>query len=155
MRIKLLVSAWGHTILHAAALIRIKPTTYHKFSPLQSVFGHEPNISHLRIFGYVVYVPIYPPQRTKMGPQKRLRIYIGFESLSIIKYLESLTGDSFTTRFTDCHFDETMFPALGEEIKQLDKYITWNALSLLNFDPRTKQCEQEVQKILHLQDIAN
>jgi hypothetical protein len=48
-----------------------------------------------------------------------------------------------------------MFPALGEEIKQLDKYITWNALSLLNFDPRTKQCEQEVQKILHLQDIAN
>jgi hypothetical protein len=25
----------------------------------------------------------------------------------------------------------------------------------LNFDPRTKQCEQEVQKILHFQDIVN
>jgi hypothetical protein len=48
-----------------------------------------------------------------------------------------------------------MFPALGGEIKQLDKDITWNALSLLKFYPCTKQCEQEVQKILRLQDIAN
>jgi hypothetical protein len=43
-----------------------------------------------------------------------------------------------------------MFPTLGGEIKQLDKDITWNALSLLNFGPRIKQCEQEVQKIFHL-----
>jgi hypothetical protein len=43
-----------------------------------------------------------------------------------------------------------MIPTLEGEIKQLDKDITWNALSLLNFDSCTKQCEQEVQKILHL-----
>ena len=48
-----------------------------------------------------------------------------------------------------------MLPTLRGEIKQLDKHITWNALSLLNFDSRPKQCEQEVQKILCLQDIAN
>jgi hypothetical protein len=48
-----------------------------------------------------------------------------------------------------------MFPTLVGKIKQLDKDNTLNALSLLNFDPRTKQCEQEVQKILRLQDIAN
>jgi hypothetical protein len=48
-----------------------------------------------------------------------------------------------------------MFPTIEGEIKQLDKDITLNALSLLNFDPCTKQCEQEVQKILRLQDIAN
>ncbi|GJT93225.1 disease resistance CC-NBS-LRR class family protein [Tanacetum coccineum] len=64
--------AWGHAILHAATLIRIRPTSYHTYSPLQLVFGQEPNISHLRIFGCAVYVPIAPPQRTKMGPQKRL-----------------------------------------------------------------------------------
>jgi len=39
-----------------------------------------------------------------------------------------------------------MFPTLVGKIKQLDKDNTLNALSLLNFDPRTKQCEQEVQK---------
>jgi len=155
IKTKLPISAWGHTVLHAATLIRIRPTTYHKFFQLQLVFGHEPNIFYLRIFGCAVYVLIYPPQHTKMSPQSRLRIYIGFESPSIIKYLEPLTGTSFTTRFVDCHFDETMFPALGGEIKQLDKDITWNALSLLNFYPRTKQCEQEVQKILCLQDIVH
>jgi hypothetical protein len=52
-----------------------------------------------------------------MGPYRRLRIYIGIESLLIIKYLEPLTSDSFTTRFIDCHFDETLFPTLRGEIK--------------------------------------
>jgi hypothetical protein len=61
------------------------------------VFGHEPNISYLRIFGCAVYISIYLPQHIKMGPQKRLGIYIGFESPSIIKYLEPLTGDLFMT----------------------------------------------------------
>jgi hypothetical protein len=62
------------------------------------------------------------PQHTKMDPQRRLRIYIGFESLSIIKYLEPLTSDSFMARFVDCHFNETMFPVLEGEIKQLERY---------------------------------
>jgi hypothetical protein len=88
MKTKLPVSVWGHAILHAGALIRIRPSADYKFSPSQLVFGKEPDISHLRIFGCAVYVPIAPPQRTKMGPQKRLEIYIGFESPSIIKYLE-------------------------------------------------------------------
>ncbi|KAJ9561391.1 hypothetical protein OSB04_006551 [Centaurea solstitialis] len=76
MKSKLLVSAWGHVILHATTLIRIRPTSYNASSPLKTVFGQEPNISHLRIFGCAVYVPIAPPQRTKMGPQRRLRIYL-------------------------------------------------------------------------------
>ena len=47
-----------------------------------------------------------------MGPQRRLGIYVGYESPSIIKYVEPLTGDLFTTQFIDCHFDETTFPIL-------------------------------------------
>ena len=68
MKTKLPISAWGHAILHAASLVRIRPTAYHKYSPLQLIFGHQPNIFHFRIFGCAVYVPISPPQRTKMGP---------------------------------------------------------------------------------------
>ena len=71
MREKLPISAWG-AILHAAALIRIRPISYHEFSPLQLVHGQEPNISHLQFFGCAVYIPITPPHRTKMGPQRRL-----------------------------------------------------------------------------------
>ena len=106
MRTKLPISAWGHAIMHAAALVGIRPTSYQKYSPSELVFGQEPNITHLRIFGCAVYVPIAPPQRTKMGPQRRLGIYVGFESPSIIKYIEPLTGDIFTARFVDCQFDE-------------------------------------------------
>ncbi|KAB2062178.1 hypothetical protein ES319_A10G136200v1, partial [Gossypium barbadense] len=44
---------------------------------------------------------------------------------------------------------------VGGEIKQLDKKISWKELSLAHLDPRTKQCDLEVQKIIHLQSLAN
>jgi hypothetical protein len=121
MKCNLPSSTWGHTILHAATLIRLRPTASHKFSLLQLVSGREPNLSHLKIFGCAVYVLISPPQCTKMGPQRRLRIYIGFHSPSIIKYLEPLTGDIFIARFIDCQFDETIFSILGGEKEKLKK----------------------------------
>ncbi|CAA7051315.1 unnamed protein product [Microthlaspi erraticum] len=65
------------------------------------------------------------------------------------------TGDLFRARYADCHFNESVFPTLGEETKQLGKEISWNELSLFYLDPRTKECELEVQKIIHLQGLAN
>lgn len=93
-----------------------------------------------------------------MGPQRRMGIYVGFESPSIIRYLEPTTGDLFTARFVDCHFDENTFPNLGGDKKKMDphvKEITWNAISLSHLDPKTKMCEQEVQRIIHSQNVAN
>nr|GEX99301.1 retrovirus-related Pol polyprotein from transposon TNT 1-94 [Tanacetum cinerariifolium] len=121
MRTKLPISMWGHAILHAASLIRMRPSAYHKYSPIQLASGQEPNISHLRIFGYAVYVPIAPPQRTKIGSQRRLGIYVGYETSSIIRYVESLTSDVFTTRFTDCHFNEAISLRLVEKRKPMRK----------------------------------
>jgi hypothetical protein len=71
-----------------------------------------------------MYVPISPSQCTKMGPQRRLGIYIGFHSPSIIKYLEPLTGDIFTARFADCQFDEIIFPILRGEKEKIEKQVT-------------------------------
>ena len=71
------------------------------------------------MFGCVVYVPIVPTQRTNMGSQRRLGIYVGFDSPSIIRYLEPLTDDIFTTHFTDCHFNESVFLSLGGENRYL------------------------------------
>ncbi|GKC45257.1 retrovirus-related pol polyprotein from transposon TNT 1-94, partial [Tanacetum coccineum] len=155
MRTKLPVSMWGHAILHVASLIRMRPSANHKYSPIQLAFGQEPDISHLRIFGCAVYVPIAPPQRTKIGPQRRLGIYVGYETSSIIRYIEPLTGDLFTARFADCHFDEAVFPELGGVKENQEKDVIWCEPSLVYLDPRTKQCETEVQKIMHLQEIAN
>lgn len=55
---------YGHAILHALALIRIRTTSYHKFFPLRYGFGQEPNISHIECAEYVLIVP---PQGTKIG----------------------------------------------------------------------------------------
>ena len=113
---KLPIAAWGHAILHVTALIRLRPSGSQTFSPMQFATRIQSNISHLRTFGCAVYVPIAPPQKTKMGPQRRLDIYVGFDSHSIIRYLEPLTGDAFKARFDECVFDETLFPALGNEL---------------------------------------
>ena len=85
MKTKLPISAWGHAIMHAVNLVHIRPTAYHEYSPFQLVFGKPPNISHIRIFGCAIYVPIVPTHHTKMGPQRRLGIYVGYDSPSIIR----------------------------------------------------------------------
>ena len=41
MKTKLPTSAWGHAIMHAAALVRIRPTTYHEYSFSQLVLGKK------------------------------------------------------------------------------------------------------------------
>ncbi|XP_026436142.1 uncharacterized protein LOC113334004 [Papaver somniferum] len=60
-------------------------------------------------------------------------------------------------RFVDCQFDESIFPSLGGNKPKLEerREISWNTPSLAHFDPRTKKCELEVQRIIHLQNIAN
>ena len=141
----------------ANKLIRLHPIAKHDLSPLHLAKGYQPNISHFRVFGCVVYVPITPTHRPKLGPQRRLGIYVGFQSASIINYIAPLTGEVFTARFADCHFDENLFLPLGGDkpIPEELREITWNESSLSHLDPRTKQSKLEVQKIIHLQGLAN
>jgi hypothetical protein len=117
MNCKLPTMCWGHGVLHAADLIQLCPTAYHTNSSLELVRRNPPSISHLHKFGCATYVPISPPQRTSIGHHRRMGIYVGYQSPSIIKYLEPLTGDLFTARYADCIFYEVHFPALRGETK--------------------------------------
>ncbi|KAM2860900.1 hypothetical protein COP2_026148 [Malus domestica] len=92
-----------------------------------------------------------------MGPQRRLGIYVGFDSPSIIKYLEPLTCDMFTAHFADYHFEKTVFLSLEGEntVPEERKELTWVVPTLSHFDTRSMQCENEVKMIVHLQSIAN
>ena len=47
---KLPTSVWGHAILHASKIIRIRLSAYNKQSPQQLVFGQIPDISHFMVF---------------------------------------------------------------------------------------------------------
>ena len=54
-------------------------------------------------------------------------------------------------------FNENLFPPLGGEksVPEKRQEITWNASVMSHFDPRTNQNELEVQRIIHLQNLAN
>ena len=106
--------------MHVTSFVRIRPIAYHECSYSQLVLGKQPNIYHLQIFGCAIYIPIASTQRTKMGPQQRLGIYIGFDSLPIIRYLEPLIGNVFIAHFADCYFNESVFPPLGGEKSVLE-----------------------------------
>jgi hypothetical protein len=84
-------------------------------------------------------------------------IYVGYQSPSILKYLEPLTGDLFTARFADCIFNEDHFLALGGDNKFItdDREINWDDKSILSSDPHTKETELQVQKVIELQQIAS
>jgi hypothetical protein len=107
------ITYWGHTILHVADLIQLHPTVYHSTSLLHLLRGNAPIISYLRKFGCAVYAPISPPQYTTMSPHRKMDIYVGYHSPSIIKYLEPMTGDLFTAWYADCIFNKDHFLALG------------------------------------------
>jgi hypothetical protein len=115
LRSNLSLSSWGHAILHAAALLLYRPSAENGLSPYELVHGFPPSVTHLRIFGCAVYVPIPPHQRSKLGPRRQLGIYVGFQSPSIIRYLSPQTGDLFTAHMSMCEFDEQTFPKLGED----------------------------------------
>jgi hypothetical protein len=157
MNCKLPTTCWGHAALHAADLIQLRPTTYHNNSPLYLMRGNPPSISHLRKFGCATYVPISPPQRTSMDPHMRMGIYMGYQSPSIIKYLEPLTGDLFMARYAYCIFDEDHFLAPEGETKyqNMCQEIDWNVQGISASDPHTQETEFQVQKIINLQHIAN
>ena len=114
--------------------------------------------SHLRRFGFQVYVPIPPPQRSAMGPLRKSGIYVGYETPSIIRFLDPATGDCHTARFADCIFDEDLFPTLGGDNQPVDERsheITWKATGIHAHDPRTAETNREAQKIIDLHSLAN
>ena len=69
-------------------------------------------------------------------------------------------GDLFTVRFADCHFDENNFlsmenpKALKEEKQKKEKNFSWGEKDLTHLDPKTLRCENEVHRIIHLQEIT-
>jgi hypothetical protein len=121
-------SAWGHAILHAASLLKYRPSTYNQQTLHHLAFGLPPNISHLRTFGCQVVVPILGPKCTKIGPQRIKGIYIGYDSPSIIQFIEPTTRDVFKARFQECNFFGDIF--LGLDTTGESKPFQWQSQNI-------------------------
>ncbi|PPD91188.1 hypothetical protein GOBAR_DD11883 [Gossypium barbadense] len=112
MKSKLPISVLGHAILHAASLIRVRPT--------------KPNISHLRTFGCIIYVSVAPPQRSKMGPQRRdfqfvhgvAKQFFGLPQEEKLKNSRAANEDKFLTG-TLAYFLGDILHAYSPNVKQM------------------------------------
>ena len=96
---------WAHAVLHAATLLRYRPTLLNDYSPLELLFGQTLDISHFRVFGCQVWVPTVEPKQTTISKHREEGVYIGFDSLSIIRYLTPSTCILHKVRFQNCKFD--------------------------------------------------
>jgi hypothetical protein len=81
-----------------------------------------------------------------MGPHRKLGIYMGYHSPSIIKYLEALTRDLFIAWYADCIFNKDQFLALGGDYKYHSECqeINWNGKSIISSDPHIKETKLHV-----------
>jgi hypothetical protein len=85
-----------------------------------------------------------------MGPHRKMGIYVGYHSPSIIKYLEAMTGDLFMSRYADCMFNDDHFSTLGGQFQNNLEYHkrNWDDKSIISSYPRTQETELQVQKII-------
>ena len=152
---KLLATLWGHAILHAAALLRLRPTLLNPITFQQLLTGRTPDVSHLRIFGCKVWVPWLEPLRRTISALREEGVYMGFDSPSILRYFVPSTGALLKACFQNCIFEENVFPHVPcpKGIPDLNFYSPQTFI--LNPNPRTSLSETEVQKILHLQALAD
>ena len=152
---KLPSSLWGHAVLHAAALFRLRPTLLHTQTPLELVSGKMPNISHLRTFGCRVWVPVSELKLKTIGTHRLDGIYVGFDSPIVIRYLSIPAGTLFRAQFQNSHFDETIFPILlnTKDIGLLDFFAPQTFIQ--NPDPSIALIEQEVRKLVSLKALAD
>jgi hypothetical protein len=147
---------WGHAVLHAAALLRLRPTLLNVQTPYELVAGRPPNVAHIRTFGCQVWIPVPEPKRHTIGPHRQEGIYIGFDSTSIIRYLDPQTGNLLRARFVNCRFVETIYPTLKQKPAPPPEPLNFQAPETLtmNHDPPTSLTNTEVLKLLNLKSLA-
>ena len=145
---------WGHAVLHAAVLLRLRPTLLLTQTPLEVASGVTPHIAHLRTFGCEVWVPVPEPKQRTITPHRIRGIYLGYDSPSIIRYKLPLSDDIHKARFQNCKFIETRFP--GSQIRNTHPNLNFKDLQTmtLNPDPRTALADSEVRKLLNLRNLA-
>ena len=150
-------SFWGHALLHAAALLRLRPTLLNHLTSFELLAGMPPNSSHLRVFGCQVWISVAEPNRKTIGTHRFEAIYLGFDSPNIIRYMDIGNGNILKARFVNCKFVKNVFPKLITDSTKKSVPLTFKApeTSTLNPDPRTALADTEVQKLLNLKDLAD
>ena len=145
---------WGHAVLHAASLLRLRPTLLNTQTPQEILSGRPPDVSHIRVFGCQAWIPLPDPLKHKMGRYRQEGVYVGFDSPSIIRYLDPTTRNLYKARFANCRFIETNFPPLPSQSKPTQLNFGAPETQTMNPDHPTPLRNTEVIKLLNLRNLA-
>ena len=151
---KLPSSFWSHAVVHAATLLRFRPTLLNDHSPFELTSDQVPNVSHLRTFGCRVWVPVEEPHGKTIGRHCQEGIYVDFDLPCIIRYVISSVGTLQRARFQNCKFEENHFPSIETPKPSLSLEFWAPKTFTLNPNPRTALADSEVSKFLHLKSLA-
>ena len=154
LQAQLPTSMWGHVVLHAITLLKLRPTLLNDQTPTELQSGRTPDVSHIRVFGCQVWVPVAEPKSHTVGPHSEEGIYIRFDSPSIIRYLVPTTGILLKARFVNCRFIEHIFPQVSTPTSNQKLEFSAPETLTMNPDPPTSLGDAEITKLLHLKSLA-
>jgi hypothetical protein len=70
---------WVEVVATALYIMNRTPTTtVHGMTPKEKFTGKKPNVSHLRMFGYIAYVHVPDEKRSKLDPKAEKCIFIEY-----------------------------------------------------------------------------
>lgn len=101
---------WGHAILHATTLLRLRPSLLNSQTTLEVVSGTTPSIAHLKVFGCKVWVPISEPKQKTISSHRIHATYLGFDSPSVIRYKLPKKEEVYKARHHNCKVIKYKFP---------------------------------------------
>ena len=106
------------------------------------------------MFGCQVWTPLHEPRRHTIGAHRQEGVYVGFDSPSIIRYLDPLTCNLYKARFANCRFIETHFPPLSIPSNPTSLNFGAPETLTLNPNPPTPLTNTEVVKLFNLKSLA-
>jgi len=70
---------WAEAVITVVNIMNRTPTAaVHGMTPEEKFTSKKPNVSHLRVFGYIAYVHVPDEKRSKLDPKAEKCIFIGY-----------------------------------------------------------------------------
>jgi hypothetical protein len=70
---------WAEAIVTVMYIMNRTPTTVVHGMTLEEKFtGKKPNVSHLKVFGYIAYVHVPNEKKSELDPKAKKCIFIGY-----------------------------------------------------------------------------
>ncbi len=69
---------WVEVVAITVYIMNQTPITVHGMTLEENFTGKKPDVSHLKVFGYIAYVHVPDEKKSKLDPKAKKCIFIGY-----------------------------------------------------------------------------